>query len=91
MAYVVYGIGFLWMLWIVGKRIVQGKKKERRRMIIQGLCLGELLFFVGYDMVRYLQCETVDSARLSRYALPGLYRDHALHCISEFRSPDAFR
>lgn len=69
MAYVVYGIGFLWMLWIVGKRIVQGKKKERRRMIIQGLCLGELLFFVGYDMVRYLQCETVDSARLSRYAL----------------------
>ena len=66
MAYVVYGIGFLWMLWIVGKRIVQGKKKERRRMIIQGLCLGELLFFVGYDMVRYLQCETVDSARLSR-------------------------
>lgn len=38
-------------------------------MVIQGLCLGELLFFVGYDMVRYLQCETVDSARLSRYAL----------------------
>lgn len=69
MAYVIYGIGFLWMLWIVGERIVQGKKMERRRMIIQGLCLGALLFFVGYDMARYLQCETVDSARLSRYAL----------------------
>ena len=69
MAYIVYAVGFFWMIWIVGKRIVQGKQKERRRMIVQGLCLGILLFFIGYDMARYLQFETVDSAKLSRYAL----------------------
>ena len=64
--YLVYLLGAVWMVAI---SIRAAYRRESRKMKIQCAGIVVLLFFIGVDMVNYLQEESVDCARLSRVFL----------------------
>lgn len=69
MFYILYILSAVWMIGISVQSIVKSSGKESKALIIHCVSLVILIVMIGFDMLNYLQAETVDSVRLSRGVL----------------------